>query len=46
MTSVLVLLIEARREPAVDECLRKHDIGRLLPSVQRLLGLEQSPAIV
>ena len=40
------LLVEARREPAVDEYLRKHDIGRLLPTVQRLLGLDQEPARV
>ena len=37
------LLVEAKREPAVDEYLRKHDIGSLLPTVQRLLGLHQDP---
>lgn len=31
---------EARREPAIDAYLRKDDIGKLLPTAQRLLGLE------
>lgn len=31
---------EARREPAVDAYLRKDEIGKLLPTAQRLLGLE------
>lgn len=31
---------EARREPAVDAFLRKDEIGKLLPTAQRLLGLE------
>jgi two-component system, NarL family, response regulator DesR len=31
---------EARREPAIDAYLRKDDIGNLLPTAQRLLGLE------
>ena len=34
------LELEARREPAVDEFLLKRDIGELMPTVQRLLGLE------
>lgn len=37
------LHVEAKREPAVDEYLRKHDISLLLPTVQRMLGLEQQP---
>lgn len=31
---------EARREPAIDAYLRKDNIGKLLPTAQRLLGLE------
>jgi two-component system response regulator DesR len=31
---------EARREPAIDAYLRKDEIGKLLPTAQRLLGLE------
>lgn len=31
---------EARREPSVDAYLRKDEIGKLLPTAQRLLGLE------
>lgn len=31
---------EARREPAVDAYVRKDEIGKLLPTAQRLLGLE------
>jgi two-component system response regulator DesR len=31
---------EARREPAVDAYLRKDEIRKLLPTAQRLLGLE------
>jgi DNA-binding NarL/FixJ family response regulator len=31
---------EARREPAVDAFVRKDEIGKLLPTAQRLLGLE------
>lgn len=31
---------EARREPAIDAYLRKDDIAKLLPTAQRLLGLE------
>lgn len=31
---------EARREPAVDAYLRKDEIEKLLPTAQRLLGLE------
>jgi DNA-binding NarL/FixJ family response regulator len=34
------LKIEARREPSVDEFLLKRDIAELMPTVQRLLGLE------
>lgn len=30
---------EARREPAIDAYIRKDDIGKLLPTAQRLLGL-------
>lgn len=37
------LQVEARREPAVDAFLRKHDISMLLPTVQQLLGLDQEP---
>ena len=33
---------EASLEPAVDEFLRKDRIGDLLPTVQRLLGLERA----
>jgi DNA-binding NarL/FixJ family response regulator len=40
------LRVEARREPAVDEFLRKHDMALLLPTVQRLLDLESKPAHV
>lgn len=31
---------EARREPAIDAYVRKDDLARLLPTAQRLLGLE------
>lgn len=31
---------EARREPTVDAFVRKDEIGKLLPTAQRLLGLE------
>ncbi len=31
---------EARREPAIDAYLRKNDLGELLPTAQRLVGLE------
>lgn len=31
---------EARREPAVDAYVRKDEIGKLLPTAQRLLGLK------
>lgn len=34
------LEVEARREPAVDAYLRKDEIGKLLPTAQRLLDLE------
>ncbi len=34
------LKIEAGREPSVDEFLLKRDIAELMPTVQRLLGLE------
>lgn len=33
------LKLEASREPALDEFLLKRDIGKLMPTVQRLLGL-------
>lgn len=33
---------EASEEPAVDEFLRKDRIGDLLPTVQRLLGLDRA----
>jgi two-component system nitrate/nitrite response regulator NarL len=35
---------EARREPAIDAFLRKDDLGKLLPTVQRLLELDSQPA--
>jgi DNA-binding NarL/FixJ family response regulator len=34
------LAAEARQEPAVDAYLRKDEIRKLLPTAQRLLGLE------
>ncbi|MCW2921136.1 MAG: DNA-binding response regulator [Thermoleophilia bacterium] len=34
------LKIEAGREPSVDEFLLKRDISDLMPTVQRMLGLE------
>jgi len=33
------LMVEASREPAITEFLLKRDIGQLMPTVQRLLGL-------
>lgn len=38
------LLVESRREVAVDEYLRKDHLDRLLPTSQRLLGLEPTAA--
>lgn len=34
------LAAEARREPAIDAYLRKDEIDQLLPTAQRLLGLD------
>lgn len=34
------LEVEASREPAIDEFLLKRDISELMPTVQRMLGLE------
>ncbi len=34
------LSVEVSREPAIDAYLRKSDLAKLLPTVQRLLGLE------
>lgn len=34
------LELEAGREPSIDEFLLKRDIGELMPTVQRLLGLD------
>jgi DNA-binding NarL/FixJ family response regulator len=34
------LALEARREPALDAFLLKRDIGELMPTVQRMLGLD------
>lgn len=34
------LSAQARREPAIDAYLRKDDIKKLLPTAQRLLGLD------
>lgn len=34
------LAAEARREPAIDAFLRKDEIDQLLPTAQRLLGLD------
>jgi len=40
------LRVEARRESAVNEYLRKHDIQQLLPTVRRMLGLDKQPVPV
>lgn len=38
------LQVEAGREPAIDEFLLKRDITELMPTVQRMLGLEPKAA--
>ncbi len=38
------LHVEASREPAVDEFLLKRDISDLMPTVRRMLGLEDQAA--
>lgn len=48
-TSILLftshdLEVEAAREPAIDHFLLKRDIGALMPTVQRMLGLEPRAA--
>lgn len=48
-TSILLftshdLEVEALREPAIDHFLLKRDIGTLMPTVQRMLGLEPRAA--
>jgi len=39
------LQIEATREPAIDAFLLKRHLRDLLPTAQRLLGLEPPPAV-
>ena len=34
------LAVEVSREPAIDAYLRKHDLGKLLPTIRGLLGIE------
>jgi two-component system nitrate/nitrite response regulator NarL len=38
------LAVEVSREPAIDGYLRKHDLGRLLPTIRGLLGVEDRTA--